>query len=157
MPLPDYFCLDYPYDNQGYAFFAEDENGQWLNANSPASYDDYLCWLSTYLMCLQLEPRADQLRWWKDHATHTPDAAMRALGSELGIQDAVECLSRHSPIDCAEVSAECDWEWPHDVVPPIDLGYRILLAQILKLVEAPDERILLLDTFFANYWDYSNK
>jgi hypothetical protein len=157
MPLPDYRCLGYPYDNQGFPFFAEDDNGELLNPVSPATHDDYLIWLSTYLMSLRLEPRDDQMRWWKDHATSTPEEAIRALGSELGIEDAHDCLSRHAPIDCAEEPTEYDLEWPHNVVPPIDLGYRLLLAQILKLVESPNERTRLLHTFFCIYWDYSIK
>lgn len=157
MPLPDYRCLGYPYDNQGFPFFAEDDNGELLNPNSPATFDDYLIWLSTYLMSLRLELRDDQMRWWKDYATRTPEEAIRALGSELGIEDALDCLSREAPIDYDVESTEYDLQWPQNVCPPIDLGYRLLLSQILKLVESPNERTRLLRTFYCIYWDYTIK
>ena len=156
MPTPDYRCLEYPYDDEGYPFFAEDEDATLLNPKSQATFDDYLQWLSKCLSDIKLQPRDEQLRWWNEHSHHAPEAAIRRLGVDLGLQDALDHVLRHHQIDSGEIS-ELDWEWPHNVVPPIDLGYRILLAEILKPVEDPVERTRLLDTFFCMYWDYRHK
>lgn len=157
MPLPDYRCLDYPYDAHGYPFFAEDENEELLNPNSAATLDDYLGWLSAYLLTIQLEPESDQLRWWNKYEEMTPEAAMRALGSDLGIQDAVACVGEDNPDYLGDTPTECDWHWPHNVAPPIDLGYRVLMARILREVEDQTRRMKLLQDFFAVYWEYACK
>jgi hypothetical protein len=157
MPLPDYRCLDYPYDDQGYPFFAENDDCGVLNPNSTATLDDYLSWLSTYLMKIQLTPRGDQLRWWNDHAGCPPDSAIRALGSDIGIQDAIASFDDLNSNNCDEVLTNPDWQWPHDVCPPVDVGYRVLLAQVLNQVADHTQRKCMLQSFFQIYWEYTCK
>ena len=60
---------------------------------------------------------------------------------------------------------EDDWEdadqnireWSHDVQMPIDVGYRVPLALVLRPTTAATERIKLLELFFRTYDEYSLK
>ncbi len=150
MPKPDYRYMDYPYDSDGFPYFAEDECEGPRNPNTDKSPDDYTHWLSEYLRTIDAALTPEQLAWYNKHKSGSAPVAV--LGADLGTQHAVDDLGYDANVDSQELC-----EWPHDVAPTVDVGYRVLLAHLLRDVEDSSKREHQLRQFFGCYNDYSNK
>jgi hypothetical protein len=145
MELPDYRLLDYPVDNLGQPL--------WGDSDGPAAdYDNYVTWLSDYLTTATLDPAPHQEELCATLCELLPEQAMRSLGSDLGLDDAM-AEARYAKGDWEDEDTEPS-EWPHETKMPFDVGYRVPLALVLRPVRDSVERRKLLDIFFRSYTEY---
>jgi hypothetical protein len=107
------------------------------------------------LATVSLEPAPHQQSLCAELCAIPPEQAMRSLGSNLGLDDAM-AESRYAKGDWEDEDREL-CEWPHAVQMPIDVGYRVPLALVLRPVTDSVERTNLLDIFFRSYTEYSLK
>lgn len=148
----DYRDNAVPRDNAGNELFT---------SKSKEDYHGYLEWLADYLPTITLLPCPEQEGLVRHTVRMRPDDAMFYLGMHAGIRDAeIDCGIFRGAEDAESVARElrqCADQWPAPLSCPIDAGYRIVLAQVLRSVPDHVERRKVLDTFFALYQEYVHK
>jgi hypothetical protein len=149
---PDYRLLEHPVADRKPSHFADDLDD--------SEYEKYVAWLSKYLKTVNLRPAIQQGDLFTELGEISPERAIRRLASDLGLQHASRDLPGDDESGAEELEEQSDWnhcEWPHKVEMPIDVGYRVLLARILRPLASEAKRVKLLKQFFSVYTEYALK
>jgi hypothetical protein len=162
-PLLDLDLIRKPLMNPDYRLL-EHPIGSRRNPNLVDDLDDtedekYVVWLSKYLATVKLKPASHQDALCNELCEITPEKAIRKLASDLGTHHAASSPD-DANLEAGEPASESEWnrcDWPHRIEMPIDVGYRVVLARILRPLASQAKRVKLLKQFYSVYAQHAEK
>lgn len=150
--IPDYRLMEHPIGSRRTPNLEDDLD--------ESESDKYVAWLSKYLATVMLKPVLHQDALCNELCEITPERAIRKLASDLGTQHAAGSHDDTANPDKGESPSESELnrcDWPYRIEMPIDVGYRVVLARILRPLASQAKRVKLLKQFYSVYAQHADK